>query len=70
MSRDAFGNIMYGYLLEACGLSDQERLIGAGGQQVLDGSKWDWKPWIFDDPRDALRVMQGVDIYHRSRAAG
>ena len=68
LSRDALGNIFYGYLGSACGISYDYLHIGAGAQQVYDdlkrdGIKKEWYKTFFDDPRDYQRVQEGINQY-------
>ena len=67
VSRDAFANILYGYTLEALGVSGIDRTLGAGAQQAMDHTERIWAPYGWDDPRDEVRVIQGVMLYRQSQ---
>lgn len=66
VSRDASGNILFGYLGEALGLSEEMLSAGAGFAQYVAGTA---NPaWInnwLDDPRDTRRVRQGIERYKK-----
>lgn len=67
VSRDALGNILYGYLGKVCGLNGLELAGGAGLNQISSGNSnplWFWT--LFDDPRDSSRIREGIQLY-RSR---
>lgn len=66
VSRDALGNIFYGYVTEACELPEFMRKAGAGIQQIKDGSRLKWANNYFDDPRDTERINQGIALYRKS----
>jgi len=64
VDQDTLGNINYGYLGESL-FSNQELLLGgAGFAQILVGtSDMSFISTYFDDPRDQIRVIQGIDKY-------
>ncbi len=65
MSRDDFGNLLFGYLGTACGMSEETLLLGAGVYQVRSGtSKPEWGESGGDDPRDSARISEGIKMYY------
>ena len=71
VSRDALGNIFYGYLGKCYDIPDEVLFRGAGFAQVasgFDNTKLEWKDYYFDDPRDVERIQQGIDFYNRVHA--
>ena len=65
MSRDDFGNLLYGYLGTACGMSEKTLLSGGGAFQILSRkSKPEWGKSGGDDPRDSTRISEGVRLFY------
>jgi hypothetical protein len=66
VSRDALGNIAFGYLGRYFGMPGIARRIGAGYAQITDTNfEPEWFYTWFDDPRDYWRVRQGEALYNR-----
>ena len=64
IDRDVLGNIVYGYLGRVMGISELPLYSVPGLEQVFDGTyDPNWGYSYFDDPRDQVRIMQGVNIY-------
>ena len=59
VSRDAFANIMYGYICEAMGIDHLKMYLGGHFQQLVDSGK-------LDDDRDKERIREGVMLFHES----
>ena len=67
VSRDALGNILYGYLGKTCDLSDTFLCFAAGvNQDFRSTSDVGWVTTWFDDPRDNKRILEGIEIYKMS----
>lgn len=64
VDQDALGNINYGFFGRFCNIPEIVLLAGGGFAQVMAGT-YDLEYWVtfFDDPRDAYRVMQGIELY-------
>lgn len=68
ISYDDPGNINFGYFGRFCNFPKSVLLLGAGVKQILDKtSDWSFVLTFFDDPRDAYRILQGIDIYNALR---
>ena len=66
VSRDAFANILYGYIMKKAGYSDKQIEWIAGKYQELSGtSSSEWKDYYGDDRRDNQRVREGIAMYQR-----
>ena len=66
ISRDALGNILYGYLGKACGFSDQELYTGANINQIAHGGS-NLNLIITtggDDPRDQEKIREGINLFN------
>lgn len=64
VSRDAFGNILYGYIMKKAGFSDLASQNIAGMYQIISGhSSSDWGETFHDDPRDNQRIREGIAMY-------
>jgi hypothetical protein len=62
---DALGNISYGYLGKVLGIPDEVLLVAAGVAQVAAGtSDLNFLLGFGDDPRDQMRIMQGINQYY------
>jgi hypothetical protein len=68
ITRDAPGNIHYGYVGAAADWANPDRLLGAAGAaQVLAGTSQ--KEWINsnfhgDDPVDQVNILWGINMYY------
>ena len=64
VSRDAFANILYGYIMKKAGYSDLASQRIAGTYQKWSGtSSPEWTDTDGDDPRDRQRIMEGIRLY-------
>ncbi len=64
VSRDAFANILYGYIMKKAGYSDLESQRIAGAYQKRSGtSSSEWGNTDGDDPRDRQRITEGIRLY-------
>ena len=64
VSRDAFANILYGYIMKKAGYSDLESQRIAGAYQKRSGtSSSEWKDTFWDDRRDNQRIREGISMY-------
>lgn len=62
----AIANITFGYLGKVMGIPDEVLLIGAGVAQIMAGtSNVDFILTTGDDPRDQMRIMQGINMYNK-----
>ncbi|MBQ7255130.1 MAG: hypothetical protein IJS31_02640 [Oscillospiraceae bacterium] len=72
IQQDDIGNINYGYFGTFCNFPQLILLFGAGSRQGIDAFNREKRIptefWLtlFDDPRDTLRVLQGIQIYHQT----
>ncbi|MBQ7255128.1 MAG: minor capsid protein [Oscillospiraceae bacterium] len=70
IQQDDIGNINYGYFGTFCNFPQLILLFGAGSRQGIDvfnrEKRIPTEFWLtlFDDPRDTLRVLQGIQIYN------
>ena len=65
VSQDALGNINYGYFDKLCGIPDVILAAGAGYAQITSGTSDPVFLLTFgDDPRDQMRILQGVAFYN------
>lgn len=68
VSRDALGNIAFGYLSKVYNIPENVAFGGAGAAQLVSGNfDSDWIETLWDDPRDAVRVAQGMDLYREAK---
>ena len=64
VSRDMFGNYLYGYLGKVLGYDDDTLQKMAGSVQKATGtSDENWEGTDGDDPRDRERIQQGIQWY-------
>ena len=64
VSRDAFANILYGYIMKKAGYPDLESQRIAGAYQIMSGTSLpEWKDTYGDDRRDNQRVREGIAMY-------
>lgn len=65
VSRDALGNINYGYFGTFCNFPKMVLIVGGGFAQWRSSGNVNLEFWytLNDDPRDTFRVLQGIDIY-------
>ncbi len=63
ISRDATGNILYGYLGASIGFMEKTLLEGAWANQTLTNLKNNSYEFS-DDPRDTERIREGFDIWN------
>lgn len=66
VSRDALGNINYGYFGTFCNFPKMVLIAAGGFAQWRASRKVNLEFWytLNDDPRDTFRVLQGIDIYN------
>jgi len=63
---DAIANITFGYLGKVMGIPDPVLLAGAGFAQIMAGtSDLDYILSFGDDPRDSMRILQGINQYYK-----
>lgn len=66
VSRDALGNIGFGFLGKVYGIPDTVLYMGAGVAQILSkNTKLSFIGTYMDDPRDTARIKQGIEIYDK-----
>lgn len=68
VSKQDIGNIHYGYVGTALGVSAVTLLKAAGVAQIKAGTS-EWKYWWsnFDDPRDQDMIRWGIKLYYKYR---
>ncbi|MEK4671145.1 DNRLRE domain-containing protein [Niallia sp. FSL R7-0271] len=68
VSGEALGNIHYGYIGTATGITKATLLSAAGVAQIRAGTSG-WKYWYsrFDDPKDQSNIKWGIDLYYKYR---
>ena len=68
VSRDALGNILYGYLGKSRNYFGLTLDAFAGINQVgKDGIDWRKNGSFFDDERDQERITQGIRVFQETR---
>ena len=67
IQREDTGNINYGYFGTFCNFPQIVLLFGAGTKQLLSKTS-DITYWVtlFDDPRDTIRILQGIQLYNHT----
>lgn len=64
VDRDALGNILYGFLGKYFEIPDNILYAAAGlAQRAAGTSNPDWRDSYYDDPRDQVRIKQGIEYY-------
>lgn len=65
LRRDAFGNMLFGYVGKLFGYDDEFLCAGAGAYQIISfTSSWRYWDTYFDDPDDTEMIRRGIKIYN------